>query len=719
MKVTPISRWGFWLAFWAGATLFAWAGNAPCRGYAAETGTRSEISLDGDWEIAESLAESPPGEFTARVPVPGLADMANPAFVEVGTEKSEEHRRFFWYRRTFRLEANPPPVVRLRIRKAMFTTAVFVNGQQAGEHAGCFTPAVMDITRFLRGDGAENELLIRVGAHRNNVPKGLPDGWDFEKVRYIPGIYDSVELLPSGNPYIENVQIVPDIKAKRVRAVIELVNAGPAAQSPLAIAVTDARSGQTLAATDLPPLVLEQGEKRSVEAVLAVPDCRLWSPEDPYLCGLRISTAGDIYRTRFGMREFRFDPQLKMALLNGKPYPLRGTNVTILRFFEDAARGGLPWQKDWVRSLHRLFRRMHWNSARYCIGFPPDFWYDIADEEGILIQDEFPIWYLGQWPSELKADALVEQYTEWMRHRWNHPSVVIWDAQNESSTEETGEAIRRVRGLDLSRRPWDNGWGPPQDLLDVFECHPYPFYSKDRPSEFRIRRFGELPGKPNVPGGLSGNPIRNEGDNPIIINEYGWLWLMRDGNPCTLSRKNYESFLGDRNTAEERRRLYARILAAKTEFWRSRRKCAGVLHFCGLGYSRPDGQTSDHFIDLERLILDPYFQRFVGDAFAPVLAVVDFWEETAAPADRLRIVVINDREHSVAAEVRLEWRRNGSVIHEERRNLSVPAWGTETMDCAVPDCGSPGTYEISAVVFAEGEPPARSYRLFTVSDVGQ
>lgn len=719
MRAPSLRLWGIGLTCWAWLTLCVWAQSRQVSADAPTPSRSSELSLDGDWEIAESLQETPPREFTARVPVPGLADMASPAFAEVGTEKSGEHRRFFWYRRTFGSLGPVPPVVRLRIRKAMFTTAVFVNGQEVGSHAGCFTPYVVDITRFLRGEWAKNELLIRVGAHRENVPKGLPDGWDFEKVRYIPGIYDSVELLSSGNPYVENVQIVPDVTAKQVRAVIELVNSGPAAQSPLAVAVTDASSGRTLAEIDLPPQMLEQGEKRSVEAVLAIPDCRLWSPEDPYLYGLRVSTAGDTYRTRFGMREFRFDPRTKMALLNGKPYPLRGTNVTVLRFFEDAARGGLPWQRDWVRNLHRLFRRMHWNSARYCIGFPPDFWYDIADEEGILIQDEFPIWYLGQWPPELKADALVEQYTEWMRHRWNHPSVVIWDAQNESTTEETGEAIRRVRGLDLSRRPWDNGWGRPQDPLDVFECHPYPFYSKDRPSEFRIRRFGELPGKPNVPGGLSGNPLPNEGDNPIIINEYGWLWLTRDGSPCTLSRKNYEGFLGERNTAEERRRLYARYLAMMTEFWRSRRQTAGVMHFCGLGYSRPDGQTSDHFIDLERLILDPYFQRFVGDAFAPVLAVVDFWEETAAPAAPLRIVVINDRERSVSASLRLQWSRDGRVIHEERRNVSIPAWGTERVNCTVPDCGSHGTYEISAVLVAEGESPARSYRVFTVSDGGQ
>lgn len=694
------------------------AGGTSKKGYAAEAGFRSEVSLDGDWQIAESADETPPAEFAARVPVPGLADMAEPAFAEVGTEKSREYRRFFWYRRTFRLNGKPP-VVRLRIRKAMFTTAVFVNGRPAGEHAGCFTPAMLDITRFLRGDGADNELLIRVGAHRENVPKGLPDGWDFEKVLYIPGIYDSVELLTSGNPYVENVQIVPDIANQRVQVIVELVNSGPAAPSPLTISVTDARGESIATVSDMPPLVPAEGERRTIEATLEIPNCRLWSPEDPYLYGLRVTTAGDDYRTRFGMREFRFDPRTKMALLNGRPYPLRGTNVTILRFFEDPARGDLPWQRGWVRGLHRLFRRMHWNSARYCIGFPPDFWYDIADEEGILIQDEFPIWYLGQWPAELKADALADQYAEWMRHRWNHPSVVIWDAQNESKTEETGEAIRRVRDLDRSRRPWDNGWGRPQDPLDVFECHPYPFYSKDRSSEFRIRRLGELPGKPNVPGGLSGNPLPNEGDNPIIINEYGWLWLTRDGEPCTLSQKNYEDFLGDRNTTEERRRLYARYLAMMTEFWRSRRQTAGVMHFCGLGYSRPNGQTSDHFIDLRRLILDPYFQRFVGDAFAPVLAVVDFWEETAAPKAPLRLVVLNDRDHPAAVELQIRWSRDGQIFFEEQRELSVPPCGAETDSCAVPDCGLPGTYEISAVTSVAGQSPARSYRRFTVTENDQ
>ena len=46
-----------------------------------------------------------------------------------------------------------------------------------------------------------------------------------------------------------------------------------------------------------------------------------------------------------------------------------------------------------------------------------------------------------------------------MQERWNHPCVVLWDAQNETRTAVTGEALQAVRGLDLSNRPWDNGYG--------------------------------------------------------------------------------------------------------------------------------------------------------------------------------------------------------------------------------------------------------------------
>ena len=62
-----------------------------------------------------------------------------------------------------------------------------------------------------------------------------------------------------------------------------------------------------------------------------------------------------------------------------------------------------------------------------------------------------------------------------MKERWNHPCVVIWDAQNESVTNVVGDAIRKVRHNDLSNRPWDNGWAAPVSETDFIESHPYLF----------------------------------------------------------------------------------------------------------------------------------------------------------------------------------------------------------------------------------------------------
>ena len=73
-------------------------------------------------------------------------------------------------------------------------------------------------------------------------------------------------------------------------------------------------------------------------------------------------------------------------------------------------------------------------------------------------------------PRELRSDELAREYTEWMQERWNHPCVAIWDAQNETITAETGKAIRAVRGLDLSHRPWDNGWSPARQPGDTHEA---------------------------------------------------------------------------------------------------------------------------------------------------------------------------------------------------------------------------------------------------------
>jgi len=675
---------------------------------------RREIVLDGMWQVAETTGGQRPLRFDRKAPVPGLCDMAEPPFAGVGFPSKK--RKYFWYRTTFRLPGKLPPIALLRVGKAKYGIQVYLNGSKVGEGLSCFTAHNFSVRPFLRGEGRLNELVIRVGAFRDSVPANVPSGWDFEKYRYIPGIYDSVSLILAGKPFVENLQVAPKIEDKAVEVSLFLRTGRHAGQTAVELSVRDPKEGKVVSRAVL-KLTSGAGGAARGRIVMPLAGCTLWTPENPYLYELVAKTRGDAVRVRFGMRSFKFDPKQGRALLNGKPYYLRGTNVCIFRFFEDDCRGDKPWRREWVTKLHLVFKSMHWNAIRYCIGFPPELWYEVADETGFLIQDEFPIWFLAQknWPKGLGADSLVREYSAWMRERWNHPCVVIWDAQNESlSGGVTAQAIKRVRGLDRSERPWDNGWDPPAAPTDCIETHPYIFIrnwaGNPRLTLSVLERTG---GKPRVRASQRGLP------NPLLINEYGWLWLTREGEPTWLSRNIYRNLLGPNATPEQRRELYARYLAALTEFWRCHRECAGVLHFCGLTYSRPakkpvpeGGATSDNFVDLDNLKLEPHFKRYVGDAFNPLGLMIDLFREKlpAGSVLKVRVFVINDTEETWSGPVRLSFERKGRTLCGSEKRVTVRPLGRviETFTLNVP--GRPGPVLLSAELTDAAGRVVRSFR---------
>ena len=118
--------------------------------------------------------------------------------------------------------------------------------------------------------------------------------------------------------------------------------------------------------------------------------------------------------------------------------------------------------------LVEIPKQMHWNTFRFCIGPVPDKWLDIADEAGLLIQNEYFVWTGHELARHGKRrytstpTQMIREYREWMRDNWNHPSVAIWDANNETWDPMFGDKIiPAVRGLDLSNRPWENSYKPP------------------------------------------------------------------------------------------------------------------------------------------------------------------------------------------------------------------------------------------------------------------
>jgi len=97
-----------------------------------------------------------------------------------------------------------------------------------------------------------------------------------------------------------------------------------------------------------------------------------------------------------------------------------------------------------------------------------------------------------------------------------------------------------------------------------------------------LPNFANETGVPNVGPGFGTKPFVDKAKPPYLINEYGWLWINRDGSLPTLTTRSTGRSSARTPRLRNGGKYYARTLAAKTEFRRSHRKCAGVLHFCGL-----------------------------------------------------------------------------------------------------------------------------------------
>jgi hypothetical protein len=691
-----------------------------------------------------------PKSYSHTAPVPGLTHSALPSFADVDQFQTREllqnlmwqnrysqsdydkitgsrglshqERNYFWYRKSFTAPSQVA-IALLKVNKAQFSTVVYLNGVRIGEHDPCFTAAYFDLAKTIHWN-ATNELVIRIGAHPNVMPATVSAGTDLEKNRWTPGIYDDVSLILANNPAISVVQVAPQLASvsNPVPAILVQTELHNYSSHAITTSVTqqvytwkshDAASEPATTSVELLP-----GETKNIQQTIPLPNAHLWRPEDPFLYQVVTSTDGDDVTTRFGMREFRFDTVTQRAYLNGRPYFLRGSNIALHRFFEDKDSGTLPWNEAW---LHRLLvdipKELHWNCFRFSIGPVPDRWLEIADESGLLIQNEYLVWTGNPHPNAYQFPydnkEMITEYTEWMRDNWNHPSVAIWDATNESFLPQfTTDIIPAVRSLDLSNRPWENGYNAPAGPDDPVEDHQYFFYNtamNDTPAkDFRLTSFESMLGP--VPSGQT-----SKSAHAMILNEYEWLWLNRDGSPTLLTQKLYPKLLGDKNTTENRFKLQAYLMGGETEFWRAYRRYAAVMYFVYLTASDPTGFTSDNFLNVKTLQLEPHFEKAMEAAFNPLGVYLNFWHPSlnAGETRGYTVAMVNDEDRPRTGTLKLTFiDADGKVATAKEIPFALSPLGAQSYMISLTTPSATGQYSLDAVATAvdAAKDPTTSHR---------
>ena len=682
-------------------------------------------SLNGKWEIEESIKpDGYPKKYTHTVMVPGLANLSKPAFPDVdkfttidvikhpivGIKNDPsldtikiglvgQKRNFFWYRRNFDLKEKREVVV-LKVNKAQFGTTVWINGKPAGEHFGCFTAGYFDISKLVKQPG-KNEIIVRIGAHPKALPEWVPFGTDLEKRKWTPGIFDDISVITCNNPYIETLQIAPDINSSKVKVQTKVINYKEDGKFSLNYKINEWKSGKSIALSTK-VFDLKKNESQTFVQEIDLPGQHLWSPSDPFLYTLDASTGGDNFTSRFGMREFHYDSKTQKAYLNNKIIYLRGSNICLNRFFEDSLCVDHPWDEKWVhRLLYDIPKSMYWNSFRFCLGPPPERWFEIADEAGLLIQNEFFLWTEKNYWS---VAELENQVGEWMRDNWNHPCVVIWDMQNETRSDRLGDLINKFRPLDLSNRQWENGWSKPAGENDPVEDHNYLSYTDPRGGKITPWRMPTY----TRGNGSRGTNSFTPSSHASILNEYAWLWLQRNGKPTILSKGFYASTVPDYND-RQRMDFYGYLIAAETEYFRAYRNYAAVNFFTYLTADFSSAFTGDLFEDIPNLKLNPIYENYMREAFKPLGVYLHYWMaeiKSGSKQGRFPVVLINDEYKTLKGklEIRIET-LDGKLVQKAEKPFEVSELIADTyvIDCPYPT--QAGEYVVKAIAHPEDYEP--------------
>ncbi|MBQ1848719.1 MAG: hypothetical protein II135_12005, partial [Clostridia bacterium] len=639
---------------------------------------RVTVSLDGTWafDVSESQQTDnapdavPDHDFVNSIPVPGLY---HSAAIPCGSYSGKT----VWYKKTVVLEKVPEGKALLYIGSAEYGRYIYVNGSFAGKYEYNYSHSYTDITEFLKQ--GENEIAVMLGSWsyqyngKNDKAHVLFDG---ESTEDEPGFTGSVKLIFTGETYIEAIQTSPDVENGTLDVRIRL---NEECDTEITVAVYEAgvikngkASSEEVKAAEIKKKIT--GKEQLVQGIKLdnFTKEKRWTPDNPFLYRIEVRTPTDTYFVRFGMRTFDFDPQTHYARLNGEKIYLFGTNVAIERYFDDPLCGTTVWQEDWVRKLYSEFKDVGWFCFRTHLGHAPELWFDIADETGMMIFDEYPIWGDNDGCT---AKSIMPEIYAWIDARANHPSLIVFDAQNEGRDAAfTDDMIRLGREYDLQHRPWDNGWRPPVGENDPIECHPYIIGAQG------IGGLNSMNVKqPIVTTADIGWGYKDYKNHPYLINEHGEYWINREGAAMSGTAGTWNSAY-PKATNEERLEIYADLMAAQVEKFRSGRAYIGILFFCGLGSSFPDakGVTSDvlspDVSTAKALQIRPYTKERLKDAFAGIGVMINKFVEKAKRGEEitLPVVLTNDTGKRIAdLPVTLKIKSGGKVLYKETKTVSL------------------------------------------------
>jgi hypothetical protein len=356
------------------------------------------LSLDGQWQF--SLA----GGRWQAIPVPAAWE------AHIADKMTDGPAR---YVRSFELPAdwfNGASIV-LEADAISFDATVRINGENVGTHRGMWSPFQFDVTHAVRPGNNRAEVEVWKPGGRFPVRESLA-GFLPDVITTFGGIWQGVRLraLRAG---LSQLHVYLGDPLRVHLSGIALVSNGPA--EILAEVAPD--DGHT------PPIRLHQSVRDGPFALdIDTTKLRRWHPAAPARSRVTVSLIeqGEVVARVSRMVGFRsISADHGLTTCDGQPLHMRG--VLDWGWYPDLVRPA-PDRARLERQFAQV-RALGFNMVKLCLFVPDELTFEVADETGMLLWLEMPMWLPKVTPA-LRALALSE-YAAVFHRVHHHPSIVV------------------------------------------------------------------------------------------------------------------------------------------------------------------------------------------------------------------------------------------------------------------------------------------------------
>jgi len=442
-------------------------------------------------------------------------------------------------------------VLVLEFEAVNYYCKVWVNGSLVGTHEGGWDSFSFDITPYVVY-GKDNLIHVAVIKQGNTFPARETTAGFLPDITYVyGGIYRSVTLHYKEVISFDAVWIEPDFKNRELCVWGHIVYRDVASRpvkKPVQLRYIVVWPDNIKKQEWTQDICLSGTENR-FEFRIPVDPVIPWDCDNPnlYNCQVEVIDGPNVMDTvvkKVGIREITVEGE--RILLNGKPLYIRG--ILHWGYYPELIAPS-PDRDTIIEEIDKV-KRLGFNTVKHCLYIPSRDYFELADEMGILLWQEMPMWLPKV--TDAFCQRVVREYESIMKQIHGHASVIIYTLGCELDKSVNRGLLENlfnlVKHYSMGALVTDNSGsgecygGVITDYSDFYDYH---FYSElqyiESLMEVFTPRYRKI--KPWLYGEFCDYDTMT--DTRAIIEEHGgetpwWLSKSMDRNPQYLLDLHYK-----------------------------------------------------------------------------------------------------------------------------------------------------------------------------------